>query len=660
MTAEELAGQLGGKRSGPGQWTARCPAHEDSTPSLSIADGRNGAPVVHCHAGCSQDDVIAALRSRGLWPSSGESRPDLPAGVLPSLDGLDCSSSWRYRGADGQTLGHVARYDGRGGKELRPYFKREGSEWRMGAAELPRPLYGLDRLADRPDAPVIVCEGEKAADAAERLSPAVVAVTSPGGSSSAGRADWSPLKGRRVAVWPDHDKAGQEYARDVAEHLERPGARLAGVVDCEALWAGEEPKGQDAADLDKIPDGGLPMVAAEATADGNDREAVIRSLSDVAPEAVTWLWEPYIPAGKLTIVEGNPGDGKTWAMLAIAATVSSGGQLPGSATGCEPGNVLYLTFEDGLADTLRPRLDDLGADVSRIHALTGWREGGEDMGPLTAAEVDLLAGAIDQLQPGLVVVDPIQAYIGAGVDMHRANETRPILARLAQIAEATGAAVVVIRHLRKSGTSRAIQRGLGSIDFAAAARSILLIGQDPEADQDRNPPRVLVHHKSSVALKGESLSFSLTGGVFGWAGVSELTAEDVLEAPKTRDQRTAVDEAADFLSAELDDGPRPVSELKTEAESLGHGWRTVQRAKDRLGVEARRVGGAASDGRWEWSLRMPTASKSGDLASLEEANESKAKVPNPTPKAAKSVPMAALGDSEPESESESDSWEDVL
>ena len=233
--------------------------------------------------------------------------------------------------------------------------------------------------------------------------------------------------------------------------------------------------------------------APEKKSSGEAKPLIVR-LGEVEPEKVAWLWEPYIPLGKLTILEGDPGIGKTWLSLKIAAIISRGDTFPG-AEGIprmqrEPANVVYLSAEDGLADTLRPRLDKAGADANRIYALTGWEEvdpetGRRKNGSISLAALDVIETALMQIKPNLVVVDPIQAYLGAGVDMHRANEVRPVLAGLAALAEKHKFAALCIRHLGKSGQDRVIYRGLGSIDFAAAARSILLVGQHPDDERRR-------------------------------------------------------------------------------------------------------------------------------------------------------------------------------
>ncbi|GEM_PF-476824 len=296
--AAEIAEALGGKSNGRG-WMACCPAHDDRNPSLSISQGDNG-PLVHCHAGCDQQAVIDALRARGLWPDPGESgefgesarfKPAPPPGEsgesgesntsrppAPPV-GTDeelpaeypgrgrPSARWLYRDAEGRPVAAAYRFDGPGGKEVLP-LHWDGSAWRPGAPPKPRPLYGLDQLAAAPQAPVVVAEGEKAADAAGRLIPGAVPVASMGGSGAAQHADWRPLQGRRVLVWPDADadyqRKGGKFAREAARQAVAAGAESVKVLDPFAAFDSPEQRldGWDAADAEG--EGWTPDAVAKA------------------------------------------------------------------------------------------------------------------------------------------------------------------------------------------------------------------------------------------------------------------------------------------------------------------------------------------------------------------------------------------------------------
>lgn len=348
---------------------------------------------------------------------------------------------------------------------------------------------------------------------------------------------------------------------------------------------------------------------------------VVVNLADVEPEEVVWLWEPYLPIGKLSLLEGDPGLGKTWLALTITAALTRGYPLPSAdgrpgAPGA-PRNVLYLSAEDGLGDTLRPRLDAAGADPRRVHAVTGKRTLGEDGqavdDAITLADVPTLRAAIEQVRPALVVIDPLQAYLGASVDMNRANETRPLLSALGELAQAYGFAAVIIRHLRKSSSDRAVYRGAGSIDFSAAARSILLVGAEP--DNERR--RVLAHVKSSLAEPGASLGFELREGAFHWLGASAYSAEQLLAQPATGEERSARDEASAWLLEMLAQGPALTRELRQAAARDGLGWRTIEQAKGTLGVTARRQSfGNTGRGEWTWELQDRKAPNEESPAAL--------------------------------------------
>ena len=316
------------------------------------------------------------------------------------------------------------------------------------------------------------------------------------------------------------------------------------------------------------------------------------AMSDIQAEEVRWLWRPYLPRGKITIIQGDPGDGKTTFVLALTALLTQGFPMPGGNAAAPPINVIYQTAEDGLADTIRPRLDALGADCSRVLVID---EGEREL----TLDDQRLAQAIRQTGAGLAVLDPIQAYLGNGVDMHRANEVRPIFKRLGHLAEQTGCAIVLVGHMNKMQGAKSAYRGLGSIDFRAAARSVLLVGRAKDDDH----LRVAVHDKSSLALEGPAILFSLDlEKGFRWDGFCDTTASELLSGsgPST----TKTEQAERLLLNLLEGGEMASDELFSHASAQGISERTLKIAKQNLGVTAIRRGG-------RWYSHLPETAQEG-------------------------------------------------
>ena len=305
-------------------------------------------------------------------------------------------------------------------------------------------------------------------------------------------------------------------------------------------------------------------------------------MSEVDTQIVEWLWEPYIPFGKVTIVQGNPGEGKTTFALRLAAACTNRKPFPHMAAH-EPFNVIYQTAEDGLGDTIKPRLMEAEADLDRVLVIDESNQG------LSLSD-ERIERAIRQTGARLIILDPIQAYVGEKTDMNKANEIRPMFRRLAEIAERTGCAVILIGHLNKAAGGQSAYRGLGSIDFRAAARSVLLIGR-----VKREPNvRVIVHDKSSLAPEGKPIAFCLdpeTG--FSWIGEYDITADELLSGAGGN-TATKTEQAERLILDLLADGKELASEdiVKAAAEA-GISERTVQNAKRNMGgiLGARRVGG---------------------------------------------------------------------
>lgn len=335
-----------------------------------------------------------------------------------------------------------------------------------------------------------------------------------------------------------------------------------------------------------------------------DTTPEIVRLSDVEPETVRWLWPNRIPLGKLTILDGDPGLGKSTLTLDLAARLSNGEKMPdGSRPDTEgaPGTVL-LTAEDGLADTIRPRLDAAGADaeyIAALRAVTPDMEDAERRLP-TVDDTDDIRAAIRMVDAGLVVVDPLVAYLGSDVNSYRDQDVRKGLAPLAELAEEEGVAVVAIRHLNKSGGDNPLYRGGGSIGLIGAARAGLLVAPDPEDPEEER--RVLAPTKANLAEEPPALAFHLetvdSVARIVWDGETGQNARDLLDTPSS-EARTKQEEATHVLREELKDGPQPVEQLKRLADQLGISFKTFRRAKDRMGVRAEKSG---YDGGWKWRL----------------------------------------------------------
>ena len=296
---------------------------------------------------------------------------------------------------------------------------------------------------------------------------------------------------------------------------------------------------------------------------------------DIEQTSVEWLWFPYLPFGKLTIIQGNPGEGKTYFAMMLTAACTNRKTFPNMEE-IEPFNVIYQTAEDGMGDTIKPRLVEAGADLSRVMVIDDTEEA------LTLSD-DRIEKAIRQNQVRLLIIDPVQAFIGADVDMNRANEVRPVFRKLGMIAEKTGCAIVLIGHLNKSSGTQSTYRGLGSIDIMAAVRSLLFIGKvkkDPTT-------RVLIHEKSSLAPPGETMAFKLGDEEgFRWVGAYEISADDLLDGKEGKPTETKLKRGTKLIYELLADGNAvTIRELDEKAKAQGISQRTMREARSRMKEE---------------------------------------------------------------------------
>lgn len=308
-------------------------------------------------------------------------------------------------------------------------------------------------------------------------------------------------------------------------------------------------------------------------------------MSEIQSQEIEWLWYPFIPYGKLTIIQGDPGDGKTTLVLNIAAKLSQGTGIDEAMQVSEQMNIIYQTAEDGLADTVKPRLEIAGADCEKIAVI--------DESEKSLSMIDeRLEQAIIRTNARLLILDPIQAYLGGGMDMNRANEARDMTKKLGLLAEKYHCAIILIGHMNKAAGNKAAYRGMGSIDFFAVARSVLLVGRV----EGQPNTRAVVQIKNNLAPFGHSKAFELEESGFRWLGDYDITADEMLggvapKANKTEKAKQFLRELAETNHSLLS------SEISEMAKGECISQRTLEKAKKELHIKAKKIGNA-----WYWKL----------------------------------------------------------
>lgn len=422
------------------------------------------------------------------------------------------------------------------------------------------------KLSDQPD-PVLVVEGPSDVAAAQTLG-----LTAVGRPSNSGGVEFLAdlLKGREVIILAENDTKpdGRCPGRDGALAVTQ---RLAGLWRRSVKWAclPADAKdfreflsrtGIDLQDTDGLRAAGESLLAAivrtaQEVQPGRGREPVLVRMSTVKPEEVDWLWRDRIPLGKLSIIAGDPGLGKSFITLDLAARVSTGSPFPGETTSRAPASAVLLSAEDGLADTIRPRLDAAGADPTKIHALRGIRSrDASSVSPFSLAEDLAVLEQVLVSHPDvhLVVIDPISAYIGS-INTHRDAAIRQVLAPLAELAERYRVAVLAVVHLNKNQSTKALYRGNGSIGLVAAARCVWLVAEDLD-DRDL---RMVLPLKNNLVPRPSGLAYRLIQGRVRWeSGPVEIDADTVLASEaQSHGRLTERDEAKEWLLHLLTDGP---------------------------------------------------------------------------------------------------------
>lgn len=494
MKLQEVLSHFDGvKRRNENEYMARCPCHDDKKQSLCIGNGEKGV-VLKCQAGC---DTRAILDRVGLKPADlffekkQDNRPQIvatyqyPNGVQ-KLRRSDKSFAWR-------------RPDGKGG-------------WIYNRKGVPHSLYIAGELSED----VAITEGEKDADNLHKLGWTAVS-----GEDGAGPGKWrseytEQLCNFPVVIFQDNDDVGKAYAQEVATALSGV-AKSIHLLDLSKIWT-EIPEHGDVSDLIARfgEEQSSDMIAEliRKTPAWAPQNPAVSCAADVPYEEPKWTIAPYFQRGKGTLIQGDSGSGKTAFVCAVAAHVSTGKPLLNSTIET-PGNVLVLSVEDD-QPILRGRIEASGGDLTKIFFHN-------NPAGLTFTSPEIWS-IVKQYQIKLIIFDPFQAFLGSGIDMFRANETRPVLARLFELCDQEDCAVIIVAHTSKNSDKSVVNRSLGSVDIPASMRSVMQLIRNPD-----NPDQcVMVHVKSSNAPRGRSIAYTIgdRGGVH-WDGYSPITVEDL-------------------------------------------------------------------------------------------------------------------------------------
>ncbi|MFP3982329.1 MAG: AAA family ATPase [Desulfurivibrionaceae bacterium] len=491
--AQTIHSALGGRKNQDGSFHCHCPAHADRNPSLHVSI-KGDKLLVNCLAGCNQEAVIRALKDRNLWPT-GDNRanssdssplPPGPPGIPQKWYKAQYVAHWTYRDKQGQVIGHVVRFEDPDGKQVIPFFKQDsGGKWKAGAAEQPRPLYGLHKLAGSSiDMPVLIVEGEKVADAAARLLPDYVCITWPGGSKAASKADWSSLQQRdKIYICPDADDPGLKVAREISQlcfnqQKERK-YDLKTIKPPRVIKPPENvAEGWDLADAKTEGWTGDQVKELIGQAGAGGKESSIPAgitgselLQKEFPEP-RWAVKGILPEG-LNILAGKPKQGKSIISANLAIAITLGGKSLGSIP-VDQGAVVYLALED-TPRRLKSRIQQMMTySEGRLDGLTLFTEWPR-MGNGGVSALDNLIQKTDNLR--LVIIDTLALFkpVSGNGNSNLYADDYAVVSRIKKLADKHGISILLIHHLRKMASDDVFDTFSGTLGLTGAADGLLAL-----------------------------------------------------------------------------------------------------------------------------------------------------------------------------------------
>lgn len=333
----------------------------------------------------------------------------------------------------------------------------------------------------------------------------------------------------------------------------------------------------------------------------DDEAELWGTLDEFEALAVEWFWKDRIPLGALSMLQGDPGLGKSFITAAVAATATIGGAFP-CGQRCEKSHVVFVSTEDDPRKVLRPRFEMMGADLRQLSILATdkKREDGTPILGELPITIDMIFRRVEKIGAKLLVLDPlIETMAALGIDVNKSNEVRPVLAKMRDMAARLNCAVLIVHHQNKMSGAKSLYRSVGSIDIPAAMRSVFAVGVDPD-DPER---KALAHVKANWSALQPTLGYKIDFGEFGWTGESEMTADDMSQPMKSREDRQKSARAKEFLQDILRDGAVNAAIIQSKASDAGFGRRVMDAAKDAIGVYSWKVGGRNQEAYWLWSLK---------------------------------------------------------
>lgn len=510
MQLDQFLAKLDHVQGGHGQYTARCPAHDDRHNSLSISVGKDGKILIRCHAGCDTSKIMSSmgLEVKDLFDSPPkEGKPKIVATYTYP------SGAQKLRYSDKHFVWR--RPDGKGG-------------WAWDRRGIPRELY----VAGKIDGAIWIVEGEKDANNLCGLGYNVVS-----GQDGAGAGKWRPeyteqLTGHPVVILQDNDRIGKDYAQEVAAALSNVCPELK-VLDLSRVWP-EIPEHGDISDmLDHFgPEKTMELVVnlisrtPDWTPPTTPKGRQAKAASEFGEDNTTFLWYPYLPIGDYTVLMADGGTGKTILCCGIAADVSTGRPLPGDEFSGPGQNVLIISAEDS-GEILKKRLAKSGADLDKVYILDRTDSIGMDF----SDGYSEFEATVKACKPALVIVDPWHGFLGDKIDMSRANAIRPVLQRLSSLAKTCDCAMILISHVNKRAQGEnANHAATGSSDLINAARSAIRVIFD-ETDEDC---RIMVPTKANYTAYGQSVKYRIVDGGVRWEGFCDVTRQTLELAARKR------------------------------------------------------------------------------------------------------------------------------